>query len=135
MDVPEDYSKPSDDFMRAVCHCGSSHINCGFCDRVHFSSGEGYDWKEGELEDLLKKAEINPDKYVNHGDESVSFGELDGIQAVYDCPCNRASQYEAFVWDNRFMIAEYFEARAKSLSRIAQEAQKIARDVSQIKNK
>ena len=112
---------PSEEFEIAFRGSGSSVINCEFCDRVHFiSDPAGYDWERGEHARLMKLAKQNPDRYVAHQEDSVSWGYLDGKQYVHGCQCNSASRYEIFLVRNRHQIAEFLKARAE---RIAKESQ------------
>lgn len=107
--------EPSELFKQAVLHSGSCHISCELCDRTHFSTDTSFDWEEGELESLLEKAEAEPDMYINHGNDSPSWGFFNDKQAVVDCPCNKLKGYEDFIWDNRHVIAKYLKARANEI--------------------
>ncbi|HPD81923.1 MAG TPA: hypothetical protein PK357_02375 [Candidatus Pacearchaeota archaeon] len=73
--------KPSKEFEEAVIDLGSILIDCQLCGRNHFGSDEqaliDYIGKE-EYNALLKNAKENPDKYVQHDTEMVSWGNIDG---------------------------------------------------------
>jgi hypothetical protein len=101
---------PSDDFLRAVDGSGSLSILCEFCGRVYFCYRGDYD--EGELEELQSKRAANPDKYIET-DDFTSWGTINGKQFVIDCPCNGVRGIENWMWAHRYIIAEYFERRAK----------------------
>jgi hypothetical protein len=103
---------PSEEFWDAVIRAGSIVITCELCHREHFASGEPGHFDAGELEGLLEKAKKHPDQYIEHAsDDSVSWGLIDGKQAVYDCQCNLARKYEDFIWSHRQVIARYLTKR------------------------
>ena len=86
--------------------------------RFHFTSEEEHagEYSEKDWQELLDRAEKNPDKYVYHGgwgDEYISWGYLDGKQVVADCPCHGARRYEDWILGHRYMISEYFKTMAK----------------------
>jgi len=118
--------EPSEDFWDAITHAGSLVIDCEFCGRTHFAglNGRGY-YDDGEFEDLEHKAERSPDQYIGHYDcDSISFGTLNGKQAVYGCPCNEVRRYEDFIWHDRSLIQKYLRARAeRELRRAEQNAE------------
>lgn len=104
---------PSELFLSAIRSAGSIVIDCELCGRTHFGDGRG-DYEEGEYERLLAKAKTEPDKYIqHHDDDMVSYGYLQGKQAVLDCPCHELTRYEKFIWAHRWLIASYFRARLK----------------------
>jgi hypothetical protein len=109
--IPE----PSDVFINSVRHSGSLVINCELCGRVHFGDGSG-DYDPGELEDLQIKATAEPEKYIQHfDDDMVSWGMMDGKQAVIGCPCNKLTLYERFIWNHRNVIAKYLRDRVRQM--------------------
>lgn len=112
IDKEEKHSEPSEEFQRALSNMSSLVVFCQFCERTHYSSGEG-DFEEGELEELEKNREKNPDKYIDHGNHYSDWGFLDGKQYVVDCKCNKARPYENFIWEHRRLIARYLKARSK----------------------
>lgn len=117
--------EPSEEFKRAYCDSGSVDVSCEACGRYHFSVGardsyyEDYDDEaeaERDWEELLKRAITDPDEYVYHneyGDDYISWGYLDGLQIVADCPCNRARRYEDWLWRHRYIITSYLKAMAR----------------------
>jgi hypothetical protein len=105
-------------FWDVVCTAGSIVVDCGFCGRTHFVSNGDYD--EGELERLRVSAKHHPDKFVERTEcDYISCGQLDGITAVFGCPCDKAARYEKFIWNNRLMIADYLKRRAAKEAREA----------------
>jgi len=122
--------KVSEEFWNALISSGRNVIDCTFCGRTHYVEDPGSDYDEGELKRLNARNKKNPDKVVFHqGDISVSWGNLDGKQAVYGCPCNSVRKYEDFIWDNRYLIANYLTARALKMKKEAKENSKLARMV------
>ena len=112
-------------FWDVVCRAGTITVECGFCGRTHFVSDGDYD--EGELEGLREQAKASPGKFVErHECDYISCGELDGVTAVYGCPCDKAARYERFIWENRLMIAGYLKRRT------AEEARKASRDAEAV---
>jgi hypothetical protein len=113
-DKPKDLdTPPSDEFMEAVVDGGSIVTECELCGRVHFATYDGGgDFEEGELEDLRKQADKEPDRYLEEGRySSISFGYIDGKQAVWGCPCNLAKKYEDWIWGHRRTIIAYLKKR------------------------
>lgn len=105
---------PSEIMEGAITMAGSIAITCELCDRTHFASGEPAFFDKGELAELRAKAEKEPEKYLEDaGSDSLSWGRIDGKQAVIGCPCNGLRRYEDFIWQNRHVIAKYLAARAK----------------------
>ena len=101
---------PSKIFLEAFSDgVGSIRGTCGCCKRECYRSGDACYFDDGELEELEREAEKEPDKYADFGDESVSFGSVNGVQFVYGCPCEQESlyNYEAFVWSHRHGIIKY----------------------------
>ena len=112
-------NKISEHFWDALIDAGSLVVECEFCGRLHFAH-EG-DYEAGELERLEANAKKTPDKYVEHFDRDVvSWGYLDGKQAVYNCPCESLVRWEQFIWNERDMILKYYKARMKTNSKNAQ---------------
>lgn len=101
---------PSEIFLEAFSSdAGSIRGTCGCCGRTCYqSSCRGY-FDEGELEELERAIEKEPDKYADFGDCGVGFGEISGIQFIYDCPCRQEIlyKYEDFIWSHRQQIIEY----------------------------
>ncbi len=137
MDSKNKLPAPSKEFMRAVVDESSIVIDCEFCDRTHFI-GDGADYDEGEFENLIKKSELEPEKYIFHNLSSISWGRLGGKQVVEGCPCNEASKYEQLFWDSRYVIADYFSSKSKKLQGQANYevglAKKVKSSLKQIQN-
>lgn len=129
------YLPPSDEFMGAVCNAGSIVADCEFCGRTHFVDEHWGDFEEGEFENLMKKYEEDPDKYVfNNEYSSVSLGYLDGKQVVWGCPCNAGSRYEEFMWNHRYIFRDYIKAKAKKIAENAEMETGLAKDVNKAVN-
>jgi hypothetical protein len=113
----DDYhSEPSEYFLRAFDSHGSGlRRTCDGCGRQHYCSEAGFDFEEGELEELQGRSEKEPDRCIDHYDCSVSAIELGGKDYVIDCPCNGIARYEDFIWENRLMISDYLRRRADSI--------------------
>jgi len=110
----------TEDFEDAVRHAGSLVVTCELCDRTHFATMEEGTFDRGELEDLRAKAAKEPDKYIEDPSyDSISWGTLDGRQAVIGCPCNGMAKYEDFIWKNRYVIAKYLKRKSERLSKSA----------------
>jgi len=103
---------PSEEFKEAIRKSGSISVACELCDRVYFSR-ELLDNDRGERYAELKAlAETEPNKYIEV-DDFTSWGYIDGKQAVIDCECHELSKHEAYIWDNRKVIADYLGARSR----------------------
>lgn len=104
--------EPSDLFQDVVCDSGAPSMDCQLCGRTHFCTGEGTFEDEGEIENYRKRAAEDPEHYCEDEDnDGLSFGTIDGMQAVYGCPCNRLSKYEDFIWAHRELIVTYIKRR------------------------
>lgn len=108
---------PSDLFERLVLDAGTPRATCGFCQREHIAS-EGY-LEEGELAAFQLKAQLSPGRYKIHACNSVSIGQLNGVNWVEGCECNSAWKYENFIWSHRTMIIEYLKRRAQEQMEVA----------------
>lgn len=108
-------------FENCVRDSGSIVITCELCGRTHFSDEDAGTFEEGEYEALVEKAKKNPDKYIGPSGDMVSWGTIDGKQAVIGCPCNGLARYEEFIWRNQYVIAEYLKRRAKERLEAAQQ--------------
>ena len=116
--------KPSDIFIRLVCHSGSKVIDCDHCGRVHYDYN-GEFMEEGELEDLQEKAKKDPEKYVGH-DGDIYWGTVMGKATVTDCPCGFLGWFENAIWSDRKFISEYLIKMAAARLNQAKETMKIA---------
>lgn len=108
-------------FENCVRSAGSIVITCQLCGRTHFGTEDAGTFEEGEHEALVAKAKKSPDKYVqDHSGDMISWGYIDGQQAVIGCPCNGLARYEAFIWQNRRAIIEYLKRRTQDNLKAAQ---------------
>ena len=90
------------------------------CGRINFdSSDNGWDWDQGELEELEKNQKNNPDKYIEH-DGSVGTMVVSGNEIVCGCICEHAKKSEDFILENAENIAEYLNKKAKRLKEKAE---------------
>lgn len=113
--------------MDIVCTGGTPAATCELCGREHFDAN-GEFMEEGELDDLLAKQKSKPEKYISHNG-GIGFGHIDGKQVVWDCPCNRASRFEKFIWGHRQIIASYLKARAQKATEHAQQLAEMTKDL------
>lgn len=104
----------SDIFIQAFHSGGGGCLRTCECGRTHFDTYNTWDWDDGELEELEKKAIENPDKYVE-SDGSASCIEIDGREIVIGCCCDFARKYEAFIKNNAEQIADYLRLYAAQL--------------------
>lgn len=88
------------------------------CGKHYFDVYNTWDWNEGELEDLLKKEEINPDEYSSK-DYSIGTLQIDGVEIVFECECGIARTYEFFIRNHAKEIAEYINKRTERLRKEA----------------
>ena len=118
----EKLEEPSDEFMRAVCHSGTAVIDCELCGRTHVAiNATGYDWYEDEKEDFEKRADAGEEMLViHHNSDFLSYGHLEGKQAVRGCECHLARRFEDWVWFNRDMIMDYLRARIEGMVKDAE---------------
>jgi hypothetical protein len=120
----------SREFWDAVISAGSNVINCDLCGRTHFVQDTASTYQPGELARLRRNHKRNPSRTIFHGDASfVSWGYINGKQAVYGCPCNKAAEYEILFWRSRHVIAKYFSARAETMKKHADKAAGLAKKV------
>ncbi len=120
--------KPSDQFAYNVINESGPVFDCELCGRVHFSV-QGEHMEDGELEGLLKKRKINPRKYIGRNG-SIYYGKINGLQAVYDCPCNGLRIYENFIWNNIYLIAKYLQERTKENLEEAQRDERASKNIT-----
>jgi hypothetical protein len=100
---------PSEEFCNVIFDTGTDYAVCEACGRVFFNDNPVDEMDN--LDNLRQLAQTNPDQYHNLGNSAVSVGELDGISAVYNCPCNFLRKYERLFHNNRYKILRYFQAR------------------------
>lgn len=105
----------SDTFLFNFHRQASLVVDCEACGRTHFCGNsvvEGYE--EGELENLDRKQEKEPERYICSDDgDMISWALYNGKQFVFLCPCNYARALEDLLWKNSSRIMSYFVARAQ----------------------
>lgn len=113
--------KPSEAAVKTLfASCGGTPVQeCGHCGRIHFN-GSGEFMDEGELEDLERKQQENPNEYISH--ESVRYAVLLNKYFVYDCPCNFITYFfDKVVWTERSRILKFLDHQSKENLETAQE--------------
>jgi hypothetical protein len=98
-------------------HSGSCYATCA-CGRIFYNSNGGWDWEEGELENLEK---IQTAVDLDYAVESLSF---EGKTYVKDCKCwhDRAAIIKKFVDGHAREIANYLTAEKKRKTTVAEKA-------------
>ena len=84
------------------------------CGIHHYDSVGSYDWDDGELENLNKKALEEPYKYIAH-DHSVGTIIIGSMEIVMDCTCDLGPKYERFILRYQHQLAEYLNKRCEQL--------------------
>jgi hypothetical protein len=93
---------------------GHAELTCE-CGRHHFDVWNDYDSEfEVRREELRKKEEIDPDKYIQH-EHSIGSVFINGTEIVMDCKCDLAQNYEKLIIEYAPQISKYLNERAKSL--------------------
>lgn len=100
----------SDEFREAFDSGMAGCLRTCACGRTYFDSIQQWDWEEGELEQLIRKAEEDPDKYcaVDHAVGTLNIAG--GV--VIGCRCDLASKYEAWLTEAAEEIAQYLNSKA-----------------------
>ena len=93
-------------FIEEFCNSSTIATDCNQCKRLHFGSAADGDFEEGEREDLLKKAEEEPDKYIDHGSDWVRVGWVAG-GFVFGCPCKFDQRIARVLWNARHEILNF----------------------------
>ena len=123
--------KVSEEFWNAIIHsssCGGDLV-CDLCGRVHFASWDPGAYERDDLKVLEKKAEKNPDKYINHTDSSVGWGEFNGLQIIYGCCDDKVKKFEDLIWGHRRLITHYLKARTAQAVETAKMEQDEVKDL------
>lgn len=101
---------PGEIFQDIVCNFGTPVHSCA-CGLTHYdSSGEFMD--DGELEDLVSKANASPDKYRAH-EGGVSLGEWGGQSYVWNCECGWGDKGAETLTILRTTILQFYQALAE----------------------
>lgn len=111
---------PSKEFKDAFDDHVSGSVRTCECGITYFDGFNHWDWNEGELEDLRKKAKADPEKYVEI-DCAAGCYQIDGREYVWDCPCNGGYKYQHFLLRHATRILAFLEAHAKRLEEEAEE--------------
>lgn len=90
---------------------GGCRRTCDGCGREWFTTESGYDWEEGEFEDLVEKRRKYPDEYKS-SDYTISTYRVNGKECVMDCPCNYGGRYEKFIRSHCVRITDYLKRTA-----------------------
>jgi len=103
------YTEQQDRISQAFHYSGASCVCRCDCGIVHFVTADGHgDYDEGELEELLKKEEADPDKYVNwdvfNSIETFLFEER---EYVIGCPCKNDIRVAEAIERNSERFVEY----------------------------
>lgn len=102
------------------------------CGRLHFVSADGHgDYEPGELEDLLAKAEAEPEKYVEEAEfDHIDAVYIEGWEIVPDCPCAAYKRYCDWIENHAEELAEYltryFQDKKADAMREAKTADRLA---------
>ncbi len=95
-----------DFFIEEFCNSSTIATDCNQCKRVHFGSTADGDFEEGEVENLLKQAEENPDRYIDHGSDRIHVGWVAG-GFVIGCPCKFDKRIARLFWNARHGILNF----------------------------
>lgn len=108
---------PSKTFADLLCQNHATHAGCDYCGRTHYAdpNPDSSCASDETLAFRIQESQ-NPDKFHRHlRCDGVAFGEIDGRNFVYGCPCNAVARHETFIWKNRQLILDYLEQRAGDL--------------------
>ena len=100
----------SDLFWDAFQFGGTLCCTCR-CGRTHFCSNTTLDFEDGELLELLRKANVDPRYIENTIDDSVAVIDGPNGLIVWGCPCHSAKPFEVFLVDYQSCILAYFRKR------------------------
>jgi len=125
----------SEEFWNAVITSGTSGpIECEHCGLIHYSYNalinrcDAFE-NETEHKKFLEEVESNPDKFIYHDCDDVSFGHVGGSVTPYKCPCNVAGKYERAFWSHRILICDYFLERTRTAIDDAKRERVVADDI------
>lgn len=111
-------SRISKIFEEAFDSGGAGSVRECVCGRTHFDDSwdSGWDWEEGELEELRKFEEESPDKFVSH-DCAIGCMVIDNKEFVYDCECGLVEKYERFIIHHEMQLRRYLNKRKEMMTR------------------
>ena len=89
---------------------GSFCITCS-CGRAHFTVADA-DYEPGELDRLISRAAVDPDRYMQHS-TWISSIEVLGRLWVDGCPCNWGPNIEQLLRSDPLRIVRYLRALAE----------------------
>lgn len=118
--MSEKTNPPSNDFEMAFSDHGGGCVRICHCGRTLFNSDGDWDWEKGELEELQKKADEDPDHFIDLP-YTVSTCTINSSEYVMGCPCNGMRAYEDFIINHATQIAKYLNKRVEALERKAKE--------------
>lgn len=105
-----DYTDQQSRFDRAFsCGGSSTCVTCEKCGRTYFVTSQGHgDYDEGELAELRRKADAEPDKYIEVPDYSyVGSADLFGKHVVIGCLCDPTMRVTTWIEDNADELTTY----------------------------
>ena len=111
----------SETFEQAFASNSSGCVRVCECGRTNYDYYNTWDWEKNELENLIAKAESEPEKYIGH-DYSISTMIVNGKEIVMGCPCNSARPYEDFLISHACQIAKFLNAYSDELTKRAKES-------------
>ena len=94
-------------------HSGGCVRDCA-CGRTYFNPDGGWDWGQGELEELRRRAAEHPDQCVEV-DYTVTAMVVGGEEIVDGCCCDLARWYENLICQYSAQITTYYRGRAEAL--------------------
>jgi len=108
-------SDKRENFIRAFCHGGGCVRTCE-CGRVFYNDGGGWDWEEGELEEL----KANPN--ATEIDYTPGDLEFDGKRYVDACDCwhEHADRVIEFIESHACGIRDFLREEKKRKLREAE---------------
>lgn len=119
--------KASEAIKDAICDGGTPVSQCGFCHCTHY--GNGRDMDEGEWDRLEKKRDGAPEFFKGHDYDSISIGQIEGTNYVWNCGCEqseeRLSRIENFLWGHQRIIDSYYKRRIKDMKEEAATREKM----------
>ena len=112
---------PSEQFLEIfrAGHASLCYAEC-VCGREFFVSDptQAGDFEEDELECFER---LEDGENVTGWPYAISFGLIDGVEFVIDCPCNYGRRHEEFIWRDRHQTAAYCGSRLNEQTRRAAE--------------
>jgi hypothetical protein len=107
-------NEPSGLFDEIFSSMIAGSIRTCACGRTTFNPDGGWDWEEGELENLHAQAKADPEKF-REVDYSVGTYDFGDGEIVIGCPCGRAVVMEQFLIAEAERIATYIRRRHEKI--------------------